>query len=147
MDAHHAAEVFLGHDSGDDSDDALTVWEYLCKCWGQRARQDEEDEATLAELMRRWVLQKQQKKEEAMVQKQGTRDEASKKLRQREAKRAAYMEELGKEEGDRLYKEEQAEGRKHARWKAKRKKARKKKPKKQKDAERQCPKNDHQKAA
>ena len=67
------------------------------------------------------------------------RHEAVRKFWQRWRKRAAYMEELGEEAGNLLYKVEHVEKRQKEREKAK-KKARqkgKKKPKKQKRADRQ----------
>ena len=46
--------------AADDSDDDLTVWQYLCKVWQQKKEQDEDD-LTLNDLLKQGVQRKLKK--------------------------------------------------------------------------------------
>jgi hypothetical protein len=136
----------------DDPDDALTVWEYLCKAWKREGEQKEqaEDDMSLLDHLRQALQKKHQQEEDDRKQsKKKARHDADRKFWQRWKKRAAYMEELGGEAGNLLYKVEHADKRQKQREKAK-KKARqkgKKRPKKQKRAHKQETQNGDGEAA
>jgi hypothetical protein len=126
----------------EDPDDGLTVWEYLCKAWKKEKEQKEQDEdaLTLHAFLKQALQEKCKEQENHRKQnKKKARQEAVKKFWQRWKKRAAYIEELGEEAGNLLFKAEHANKIQRQREKA-RKKTRqkgKKKPKKQKRSQRQ----------
>ena len=123
-----AAAAADGHGAG-DPDDALTVWQYVRKAWGQRAQDEDEDEDDALTVWqcacKAWRQGlKQRRKQQENGRNQGTekaRHGAARKFWQRWRKRAAYMEELGEEAGNLLYKAEQAGKRQKQREKAKKK--------------------------